>query len=184
MKDSYLWFGAIACTLTAGAADAQVSAPVRPAPTYRNVVAGGVSYGVQNDRDADFWGFAADYSRTLSERWLAGASLNWDRETEKRVVASDRSIDSFTLVGTVSYALNSWMSITTGLGKGFADTNNPMRAMRFTNGDLATGVALGLVTPGLPQFVRDTIGFSIAYEYNVTNRETSLSFDASFGWSF
>ena len=56
--------------------------------------------------------------------------------------------------------------------------------MRFTSGDLGTGIAVGFATPGLSQFVRDSIGFSIAYEYNITQKETSVSFDVSYGWSF
>ncbi len=56
--------------------------------------------------------------------------------------------------------------------------------MRFTNGDLATGIVLGLATPGLPRYVRDSIGISVAYEYNFDENETSLSLDVTFGWSF
>jgi len=72
----------------------------------------------------------------------------------------------------------------TGLGKGFADTDRPAETMRFANGDLGTGVSLGFSAPGLPLFARDSVGFSIVYEYNLSQREPSLSIDITFGWSF
>jgi hypothetical protein len=73
--------------------------------------------------------------------------------------------------------------LTTGLGKGFADTDNPAGTIQLTNGDLGTGICFGIATPGLPQFERDSLGFSISYEYNIMQKETSLSFDVSFGLS-
>ncbi len=180
-----LGFGAMAWLLAAISVEAQVSAPVRPAPSYRNAVSGSVGYGVQLDRDADFWGVSADYARTLSDRWVVAASLTWDSETEVREGTSDRNIKSLTLAGIVSYALTPWMMIASGLGKGFADTDNPAMAMRFASGDLGTGVALGFAPRGLPLFLaRDSVGFSIVYEYNLSKRETSLSFDVSYVWSF
>ncbi len=149
-----------------------------------NAVSGGVSYGIQNARAADFWGFSFDYSRTLGDQWFTAVALTWDSETETFLDRPNQNTKTLTLVGTISYSMTSWLSITSGLGKGFADTDNPENTMRFTNGDLGTGIALGFATPGLPQFVRDSIGFSVAYEYNITQKETSVSFDVSYGWSF
>ncbi len=136
-------------------ASAQIAAPARPALDYKNAVSGGVSYGIQNARDADFWGFSFDYSRTLNERWITALALTWDSETETFADRPDRNTKTFTLVGTMSFAPTDWLSITSGLGKGFADTDNPARTMRFSNGDLGTGFALGFALPGLPLFVRD-----------------------------
>ena len=89
-----------------------------------------------------------------------------------------------TLVGTMSFAPTRWLSIASGLGEGFANTDNREKTMQFANGDLGTAIAFGFATPGLPQFERDTIGFSVSYEYNITQKETSLSLDVSFGCSF
>ena len=180
-----LLFG-LTVSLLAAVSDsaAQVTAPARPTQNYKNVVAGGVSYGFQNARDADFWGFSVEYSRMLGKRWFAAGSLNWDSETESFDDRPDKNIKTYTLVGTLSYGPTRWLSITSGLGKGFADTDNPESTMRFKSGDLSTGIAIGFTTSGLPQFVRGSIGFSGSYEYNIGQKETSVSFDVSFGWSF
>lgn len=178
-----LW-AAIVLLVTVATSQAQVSAPARPVAGYRNSVSGGLSYGFINGRDADFWGWSVGYSRSLVGHWFAEANITWDRETEKFNDAPENKVSTFTAVGTITYALTDWLSLTTGLGKGFADTDNPDKKMKFTNGNLGTGISVGFATPGLPQFVQDSIGFSIAYEYNITQRETSVSFDVTFGWSF
>lgn len=108
----------------------------------------------------------------------------WDRETEQFAAAPDKEIDSFTAAATISYALTERVSLTTGLGKGFADTNNPSQSMDFTNGDLATGIVIGYSTPGLRRLARDSVVFSLAYEYNIDQNETTVSIDVAFGWSF
>ena len=175
-----------AFVLLAGTSDsvAQISAPARPAANYRNSVAAGLSYGFQNERDADFWGWSLGYNRSLGGAWFGEAAVTWDLETEKRVAEPDREVRSFTALGTITYAINSWLSLTSGLGKGFASTDNTQREMRFESGDVSTGLAVGFATPGLPWIDRDSIGFSASYEYNFTQKETSLSFDVTFGWSF
>ena len=106
------------------------------------------------------------------------------RETEEIDTAPNVEVDTFTAAGTISYGLTKRLAITTGLGKGFADTDNPSKSMEFTNGDLSTGIVLGWSTPGLKHFERDSVAFSLAYEYNFTQDETTLSFDVAFGWSF
>jgi hypothetical protein len=129
-------------------------------------------------------GVSADYTRSLSDRWFVAASLAWDSETEVRDGTSERNIKSLTPARIVACALTPWMSISSGLGKGSAGTDNPAKAMRFANGDLGTGVGLGFATRGLPLFARDSVGFSVVYEYNLSARESSLSVDGSFAWSF
>ena len=165
-------------------ADAQIGSPPRPIAGFKNSAGFGLSYGVNNTRDADFWGWTAEYGRQLGGRWFGGASIMWDRETEKVTAAPDRVIDTYTAAVTVSYSLTKKLGITTGLGKGFADTDNPSDSMRFTNGDLSTGIVLGWSTPGLRHFERDSISLSVAYEYNITQNEITLSFDVAYGWSF
>ncbi len=164
---------------------AQISAPPRVAPEYDNAIGFSLSYGGKNnDRDAQFWGWSVDYSRVLGRRWVAGAALAWDEETERFDSRPDKTVRTFPAIGTVSYNLSERFSLTTGLGKGFADTDNPSGSMRFTSGDLGTVIALGFATPGLPHFTRDSIGVSLAYEYNGSQKETTVSLDVTFGWSF
>lgn len=172
------------CFMAPSVAKAQIGSPPRPVAGYKNSAAFGLSYGVINTRDADFWGWSVEASRQLGGRWFAAASIMWDSETEKVAAAPDPEVDTFTAAMTISYSLNKRLAISTGLGKGFADTDNPSGSMRFTNGDLSTGIVLGLSTPGSRRFERDSIAFSVAYEYNITQNETSLSFDVAFGWSF
>lgn len=170
--------------MMASTAYAQFGSPPRPVAGFKNSAAFGLSYGVNNSRDADFWGWSAEYSRQVGTRWFAAGSIMWDRETEEVDAAPNVEVDTFTAAGTISYGLTERLAITTGLGKGFADTDNPSKAMQFTNGDLSTGIVFGWSTPGLKHFERDSVAFSLAYEYNFTQDETTLSFDVAFGWSF
>mgnify|MGYP001812583235 CR=1 FL=1 len=165
-------------------AEAQMAAPSRPVAGFKNSAAFGLSYGVNNTRDASFWGWTAEYSRQIGGHWFTAGSIMWDRETEDVSDGPDVEVDTYTVAGTISYGLTDRLSLTTGLGKGFADTDNAAESMQFTNGDLSTGVVLGWSTPGLRHFERDSIAFSLAYEYNFDQDETTVSFDVAFGWSF
>lgn len=165
-------------------AHAQIAAPARPQGSYENSVALGLSYGTVNQRDADFWGGSVEFSRKVRGPWIGAAAIMWDRETEQLAGEPDQRTDTFTASATIAYALTDKISLTTGLGKGFADTDNPSQSMKFTNGDLSTGIVLGYSTPGLTHLTRDSVTFSLAYEYNIDRDETSLSIDVGFGWSF
>jgi hypothetical protein len=163
---------------------AQFATPPRPQEDYLNAAGFGLSYGVANQRDASFWGWSVEFSRKLSGPWIGAVAVMWDREREKKPGAPDAEVDSFTASATITYSITDRVSLTTGLGKGFADTNNRSQSMKFTNGDLTTGIVIGYSTPGFQQSGRDSIGYSIAYEYNLNQNETSVSFDVAFGWSF
>lgn len=165
-------------------AQAQIHAPPPPVDKFMNSTALGFSYGQQNDRDADFYGASIDYGRLISDGWFVGIGLSWDRETESFVDKPDKQVESFTLQATISYSITDRLSLTTGLGKGFANSDNPQGNMKFAGGDLGTGLALGYALPGFLKNKRDSIGLSLAYEYNLSAKETSVSFDVSFGLSF
>ena len=109
---------------------AQVSAGILPKPDYDNAISYGLSYGTQLERDADFVGWTLEYSRAYKGPWYLNASLAWDTEKEL-----DKQTDSYTLIGTVSYAFSPLMNFTAGYGKGIADTDNKDKQMQFTNGD-------------------------------------------------
>jgi len=165
-------------------ATAQVSAPPIPKDVNSNSVGVGISAGTVVERDANFWGFTLDYARRTSDRLVISGSVTWDRETETFTSKPDNTVNTYTAVGTISYLLNERMSLTTGLGKGFADDDNPDQSMRFTNGDLSTGIVFGYATEGFPFFARDSVSLSAAYEYNIDKNETMISFDLAFGWGF
>ena len=159
------------------------SAP-RAAPDYYNAIGFAVGYGQTNDRDAPFWGFAVEYSRAVFDRWVIGAGLAWDEETERFEAKPSKSMQTISAMGNLSYNLSERFSLTLGLAKGFADDDNAAESMQFSSGDVGVGVALGIATPGLPQYVQDSIGLSLNYEYNLSQEETTISLDLVFGWSY
>lgn len=165
-------------------ATAQVSAPPIPQEINSNSVGVGISAGTVVERDANFWGFSLDYARRTSNRLVVSGSVTWDKETERFTNKPDNTVQTYTAVGTLSYLLTERMSLTTGLGKGFADDDNPDKDMQFSNGDLSTGIVFGYATEGFPFFARDSVSLSAAYEYNIDKNETMISFDLAFGWGF
>ena len=143
-----------------------------------------VGYGKTNDRDAPFWGIAVEYSRAVFDRWVIGAGLAWDEETERFEARPSKSVRTISALGTLSYNLSERFSLTVALEKGFADNDNPAASMQFSDGVIGVGFALGIATPGLPQYVQDSIGLSLNYEYNLSQEETTISLDVVFGWSY
>ena len=162
-------------------AAAQISPPPRVAADYVNSVGFGISYGEKTDKDADFWGWSVEYGRLLTETWTAGLSVTWDEETERFVDRPDSAVRSYNLIGTISYNVTPRFSLTTGLAKEFANDSNSSGSMKFTGGDISTGVSLGY---SWPLNKRNSIGASFAYEYNLSQNEPSVSVDVTLGWSF
>lgn len=150
-------------------------------PERLNSFGFGGSVGWQLDKNAWFWGLTADYGRALDEHWSLGLSLAYDRETERRTARPDKVVNTLTLIGTVSYALTEHFSLTTGLAKGFAHDDNRQRSFKFANGDWGTGVAVGLSYP-----LKDNLFFFLsgAYEYNLSENESSISFDVGLSFVF
>ena len=167
--------------LASASAWSQISVPPRTTADFRNGMGVGVSYSEQNDRDADFWGWSVDYSRWLNNKWTAAVSLTWDEETERFVDKPDEAGETYTLIGTITYNLTPSLGVTTGLAQGIADDDNDDKEMRFKSGDVSTGVGLGYQ---IPISERNSIGLNVAYEYNISENETSYSVDLVFGWSF
>jgi len=163
---------------------AAVSAPTMPIDNYNNSISGGLSVGVVSGRDADFWGWSAEYGRRIARKWSLGLGLAWDRETESFADKPTKEIATYTASGTVSYALSNRLALTTGLGFGIADDDNPTGDMEFTNGDVSTALIVTYATGGLSFFEQDAISFSLAAEYNISQREPSVSIDVLFGWSY
>ncbi len=174
--------GVVAISLSAFAdAEAQLSTPPLATANHVNAVGISLSYGEQNEKDADFWGWSADYSRWLNDRWIAGLSLAWDEETERFINRPDKEVRSYTVIGTVSYNLTKSFSLTTGIGYGIANDDNATGTMKFKSGDVSTGLALGY---SLPLGARHSLGATLSYEFNISDNATSVSADVSLGWRF
>ena len=176
-----LCIGLVATLLVLSDAEAQIKTPPRATPDYVNAAGFGLSYGEISKREADFWGWSLNYSRLLNDLWTAGLSLTWDEETEQFIDRPDKSVRSYTLIGTISYSLTQNFSLTTGLAHGIADDDNATGTMKFKSGNVSTGLSLGY---SWPLNKRNSTSASLAYEYNISENEPSVSVDVSLGWSF
>ncbi len=170
--------------LTIQSSYSQLTAPIPPKKDYDNSVSAGVSYGFQNNRDAEFYGWTLEYSRSVGNGVIVSGALAWDRESEKLNNQQDKIKDSYTLVGTIGYSLNSFLTVAAGLGKGVADNDNKDNSMKLNNGDNHAGVILGTVIPVFPADSLYSLGLSVAYEYNISQKESNYSFDLGIGRSF
>ena len=167
--------------LVSAEAGAQISTPPRATADYVNAIGIGLSYGEQQDREANFWGWSAEYSRLLNKSWTGAISLTWDEETEQFIDRPDKVVRSYALIGTISYNLTPRFSVTTGLAQDIADDDNASGSMKLKNGDISTGLSLGY---SWPLNRRNSLGVSFAYEYNISENEPSVSVDVALGWSF
>jgi hypothetical protein len=86
-------------------------------------------------------------------------------------------------VVVVNYSFRS-LTLTTGLSKGFADTDRADGGWRSANGDWGTGLILGLSLTSLPWDERLSVTLSAGYEYNLSASEPDLSFDVGLGYAF
>ena len=174
---------AISVAAFVAAMDAAAGLPTPPPANtnYANGLGFGLSYGEQVDRDADFWGWTADSSRYLTSAWTAGLSVTWDEETERFIDRPDKTVRTYALIGTISYNLTPRFSLTTGLAQDIADDDNATGTMKFKSGDISTGLSLGYTWLFSK---RNSIGASLAYEYNISENKTSISIDIAVGWNF
>ena len=150
---------------------------------FKHSLSIGPSIGAIMERDAWFWGMSAGYAYQLNGPWALSPSLAYDQEMEQKTTG-EGIVNSFTLVGTISYFITQKLSLTTGLAKGFIDDDNRDKVFRLANGDWSTGLALGYNLPDLPFWERGSYGLSVSYEYNITKSEFSLSVDLNIGLSF
>jgi hypothetical protein len=170
--------------LVAPSIQAGISSPSPPVTPYENAMSFGGSYGVIHGRDADFSGWVLEYSRNLSGRWIASASLAWDEEIERFSDRPDAIIETYTLIGVVGYSISPIFVISAGFGKGILDNDNPDMQMEFVNGDSSVGISAGSVLPVFPKGSRFSLGVSLSYEYNLSKSETSTSVDLAISRSF
>ena len=131
-------------------------------PELKHSIGFGPSLGVVLDNDKWFWGFAGDYGRQVSEHWVLAASLAYDQEIDdSKDGVPVKKVNTFTGAATVAYLVTESFSLTTGLGIGFLDDDNPQQEYRFTSGDLGTGLVLGYAWPWGPD---RSFTFSTGYD--------------------
>jgi len=157
---------------------AQFSANISRSEENKSFASISASYGQFFERDAWFYGFSGEFSRRLDKLpiGLAG-SLMWDQDID---IKKDKKVGTFTAAITGSYLINDRWSVGTGLGKGFMDTDNTNKKYKFTDGDWSTAIFLGYQ---IPLNLKSSLGLSASYEYNMSAKETSISFDISYGFS-
>ena len=127
--------------------------------------------------DAKFWGLNADYTRTFSTNWSASASLTYDQETSRQTGRPTKVVNSFAAVLLVNFALSPRWSLSTGLSQDFLDDDNMDGELQFKLGDVGTGLAVGVSLP-------NSVGLSLAWEWNISESEPSVSVDISYSWEF
>lgn len=182
LNRSSLLLYAFLLLLTAELSQAQfIGSAAHYRPGQKQSLSYGPSVGWILDRDAWFWGVAYDYSYRLSDQWSVAAGLAFDQETERKEPGPNQKVNTFTAIGTISYALNDYLSLTTGLGQGFMDDNNQKQNLRFNRGDLGTGLAVGLSFPWTDD---RSFYLTSAYEYNLSQSERIISVDFGIAIAF
>ncbi len=139
------------------------------------------SYGLIAERDASFWGASLNYSYALTDEWGLGFSFAYDQETETFANQPRNTINSFTAIITPYYRVNDWLTVSGGVGKGIVDDDNGTGRLQFKDGDWAVGSAVSI-----DLFTRDhfSIGLDTSLEYNVTQKEWSISWDLGCSLAF
>jgi hypothetical protein len=185
LKHRVVLAGTLAILACASGARAQISAPaINRDVDFHNSIGAGASVGSPYQRDAYFWGLTVDYNRVIHLPWSVSASIAFDQEHEQPEAGPKAVVNSFTFVLTISWSAARWVTLTTGLGKGFLDDDNAANTLEFTSGDWGTGLAVGLSLPDLPFTPRDAFTLSAAWEWNITKSEPIVSTDLGFSWSF
>lgn len=163
---------------------AQIHSPAIAKDTvYKHALSFGPSLGTIMERDAWFWGLSAGYAYQLNGPWALSPSLGYDKEIEQKTTG-EGIVNSFTVMGTISYFITEKLSFTTGLAKGFIDDDNRDKVLRLNNGDWSTGLAMGYNLPDLRFWERGTYGLSVSCEYNINKNEFNLSLELNVGLAF
>lgn len=140
------------------------------------------SYGIPYQRNAYFWGASLNYTYLIDFPWSVTCALAYDEETDSPTGKPKEVVSTLTAIATVDYSIAEWVTISSGIGKGFMDDSNG--GFTFTDGDWGTGIAIGLTVPESRFAVLESLSFSTSWEWNLSSKEPSVSFDLGYGWSF
>ena len=82
---------------------AQFATPPRPQEDYLNAAGFGLSYGVANQRDANFWGWSIEFSRRFGHGWKFNFGPGTERKIEK-----NKNLFLFRLQGGYDWHSGHW----------------------------------------------------------------------------
>lgn len=148
---------------------------------YKNEIGIGVSYGIKLDNDAWFVGYAPDYVRVLSDKWLLNLSLAYDEETEIKD-GTKKVTESWTPSVMIGYQLDPRLAVGVGLGHGLRTNEDGAGWKSVRLGDdlsVAGALAMSIWSRG-----RHSLALSVSLEYNISDSEPSISTDVGYGWGF
>ena len=174
------WILALMLFLVAGTAKAQFG--IRPVTSgLRNELGLGLSYGIKLDKDAWFWGYAPDYVRVLSDKWLLNVSLAYDKDTETQ--DSGKSVtETWTPAVMIGYQLGPRIAAGAGFGHGVFENKNGAGWKSVKLGkDLTAAVAFAV---SLWSKGRHGLSLSVSLEYNISDSQPSVSTDLGYAWGF
>lgn len=161
---------------------AEAGIRLRPAVSdYQNEVGIGVSYGIKLDNDASFIGYAPDYLRVLSDKWLLNLSIAYDEETEIKD-GTKKVTESWTPSVMLGYQVSPNLAVGAGLGHGLRTNEDGAGWKSVSFGDdlsIAGALALTIWNSG-----RHGLSLSVSLEYNISDGEPSVSTDIGYGWGY
>ena len=162
--------------------NAQAGFHLKPVtPGFSNELGFGVSYGVKLNKDARFFGYAPDYVRVLSEKWLLNVSFAYDKDTEFKKDSKEVT-ESWTPSIMIGYQLNTRLAVGVGLGHGLIENKDGGGWTSVKLGKdltVATAIATSLWSKG-----RHGLSLSVSYEYNISEKAPSISTDLGYSWAF
>ena len=169
-------------------AQAQISAPhinwetQEDGHLFRHNFGTSISTGTPYERDAYFWGFAANYTYLIGFPWSCTFAIAYDQEIDRPSGKPKEISNTLTAIVTGDYSPTQWLTVSSGIGKGFADDSNG--SFNFHDGDWATGISMAMSVPESRFEVLESVSLSFSWEWNISQQEPSVSCDLGYSWSF
>lgn len=152
-------------------------------PNYQSTFSVAASYGGTFKADAWLWGFAADYSTFISNKWIGSASIAYDQETAQLGGGRSELANTVSLQFAAGYMINRRLSFGAGFAKGTLGNIQGQGNMKFKDfgKDWTVGI-LGIYTFWMKG--PHSLDVSSSLEYRLNETKGSYSFDIGYGYSF